>query len=68
MKKSNVAIEIICTLHIVLFVNAATAKLPDHYNFQFGFTESPLIISLLAWCIYLHHRQRRTSFNIPAFS
>lgn len=54
MKKSNVAIGIICTLNIVLFVYAATAKLLDYYNFQFGLTESPFIASfagILAWAV-----------------
>ena len=54
MKRSNVAMGIICTLNITLFVYAATAKLLDYYNFQFGLTESPFIApfaSLLAWAV-----------------
>lgn len=52
MKRSNVAMGIICTLIITLFVYAATAKLLDYYNFQFGLTESPFIApfaNILAW-------------------
>jgi hypothetical protein len=69
MKKSNVAIGIICTLHIVLFEFAATAKLPDYYNFQFGLTETSIIsycVIILAWGISPQHQKRRTSPNIPA--
>lgn len=54
MKKSNVAIMIICTLIIALFVYAATSKLLDFYNFQFGLSESPFIApfaNLLAWAV-----------------
>ena len=54
MKRSNVAMGIICTLNITLFVYAATAKLLDYYNFQFGLTESPFIApfaSILAWAV-----------------
>lgn len=54
MKKSNVAIMIICTLIIGLFVYASTAKLLDYYNFQFGLSESPFIApfaSILAWSV-----------------
>ncbi|OQP56599.1 MauE/DoxX family redox-associated membrane protein [Niastella populi] len=54
MKKSNAAIVIICTLIIILFVYTASAKLLDHYNFQFGLSESPFIApfaNILAWAI-----------------
>ncbi|HEX6431552.1 MAG TPA: MauE/DoxX family redox-associated membrane protein [Niastella sp.] len=54
MKKSNVAIVIICTLIIALFVYASTAKLLDYYNFQFGLSESPFIApfaNILAWAV-----------------
>lgn len=54
MKKSNAAIVIICTLIIILFVYTAGAKLLDHYNFQFGLSESPFIApfaNILAWAI-----------------
>jgi hypothetical protein len=54
MKKSNVAIVIICTLIIALFMYASTAKLFDYYNFQFGLSEFPFIASfanLLAWAV-----------------
>ena len=54
MKRSNVAMGIICTLNITLFVYAATAKLLDYYNFQFGLTESPFIApfaNILAWAV-----------------
>lgn len=54
MKKSNVAIMIICTLIIALFVYASTAKLLDYYNFQFGLSESPFIApfaDILAWAV-----------------
>jgi uncharacterized membrane protein YphA (DoxX/SURF4 family) len=54
MKKSNVAITVICTMIIVLFVYAATTKLLDYYNFQFGLSESPFIApfaSILAWAL-----------------
>ncbi|WP_205509675.1 MauE/DoxX family redox-associated membrane protein [Longitalea arenae] len=52
MKKSNVALGIICTLISILFVYAAAAKLLDYYNFQFGLSESPFIApfaALLTW-------------------
>lgn len=54
MKRSNVAIVIICTLIIALFVYASTAKLLDYYNFQFGLSESPFIApfsNILAWAV-----------------
>jgi uncharacterized membrane protein YphA (DoxX/SURF4 family) len=54
MKKSNVAITVICTMIIVLFVYAATTKLLDYYNFQSGLSESPFIApfaSILAWAL-----------------
>jgi uncharacterized membrane protein YphA (DoxX/SURF4 family) len=54
MKKSNAAIMIICTLIIALFVYAASSKLLDYYNFQFGLSESPFIApfaNILAWAI-----------------
>jgi uncharacterized membrane protein YphA (DoxX/SURF4 family) len=54
MKKSNVAIVIICTLIIALFVYASTAKLLDYYNFRFGLSESPFIApfaNILAWAV-----------------
>jgi hypothetical protein len=54
MKKSNVALMIICTLIIALFVYAATTKLLDYYNFHFGLTESPFIApfaGILAWAV-----------------
>ena len=52
MKRSNVAMGIICILNITLFVYAATAKLLDYYEFHFGLTESPFIApfaNILAW-------------------
>jgi uncharacterized membrane protein YphA (DoxX/SURF4 family) len=54
MKRSNVAMAVICTLNISLFVYAATAKLLDYYNFQFGLIESPFIApfaNILAWAV-----------------
>jgi hypothetical protein len=54
MKRSNVAMGIICTLNITLFVYAATAKLLDYYEFHFGLTESPIIApfaNILAWAV-----------------
>jgi uncharacterized membrane protein YphA (DoxX/SURF4 family) len=54
MKKSNAVIMIICTLIIALFVYAATSKLFDYYNFEFGLSESPFIApfaSILAWAV-----------------
>jgi len=54
MKRSNVAMGIICTFNITLFVYAAIAKLLDYYNFQFGLTESPFIAPfaiILAWAV-----------------
>lgn len=54
MKKNNVAIVIICTLIIALFVYASTAKLLDYYNFKFGLSESPFIApfaNILAWAV-----------------
>jgi uncharacterized membrane protein YphA (DoxX/SURF4 family) len=54
MKKSNAVIMIICTLIIALFVYAASSKLLDYYNFQFGLSESPFIApfaNILAWAI-----------------
>jgi uncharacterized membrane protein YphA (DoxX/SURF4 family) len=54
MKKSNAVIMIICTLVIGLFVYAATSKLLDYYNFQFGLSESPFIApfaNILAWAV-----------------
>jgi uncharacterized membrane protein YphA (DoxX/SURF4 family) len=54
MKKSNAVIMIICTLIIALFVYAATSKLFDYYNFQFGLSESPFIApfaNILAWAV-----------------
>jgi uncharacterized membrane protein YphA (DoxX/SURF4 family) len=54
MKRSNVAMGIICTLNITLFVYAATAKLLDYYSFHFGLTESPFIApfaNILAWAV-----------------
>lgn len=54
MKKSNVALMIIYTLIIALFVYASTAKLFDYYNFQFGLSESPFIApfaNMLTWAV-----------------
>jgi uncharacterized membrane protein YphA (DoxX/SURF4 family) len=54
MKKSNAVIMIICTLIIALFVYAATSKLFDYYNFQFGLSESPFIAPfapILSWAV-----------------
>jgi hypothetical protein len=43
MKRVNIAILIICTLIIGLFVYTAMAKLLDYSNFRFGLSESPFI-------------------------
>lgn len=54
MKRQNMAILVVCTLYIALYVYAATAKLLDYYNFQFGLTESPFIApfaGILAWAV-----------------
>jgi len=54
MNRSSVAMGTICTLYITLFVYAATTKLLDYYNFQFGLTESPFIspfANILAWAV-----------------
>jgi hypothetical protein len=54
MKRVNVAILIICTLIIALFIYTAVAKLLDYSNFRFGLSESPLIASFagpLSWLI-----------------
>ncbi|OQP58182.1 hypothetical protein A3860_07610 [Niastella vici] len=54
MKKSNMAMGIICTLNIILFIYAASAKLLDFYNFQFSLSESPFIApfaGILAWAV-----------------
>ncbi|WP_207513512.1 MauE/DoxX family redox-associated membrane protein [Longitalea luteola] len=69
MKKSNVALGIICTLNIILFVYAATAKLLDYYNFQFGLSESPFIApfaSELAWGVPVSELLIAAFMAIPA--
>ena len=47
MKRSNVAMGIICTLNITLFIYAATAKLLDYYEFHFGLTFTIYIAAML---------------------
>lgn len=54
MKWVNIAIMVICTMIIVLFMYTAMAKLLDYENFQFGLSESPLIApfaGLLSWMV-----------------
>lgn len=69
MKKSNVALGIICTLNIILFVYASSAKLLDYYNFQFGLSESPYIApfaSILSWGVPVSELVIAAFLIIPA--
>lgn len=70
MKRVNIAILIICTLIIVLFLYAASAKLLDYYNFRFGLSESPIIApfaGLLAWLIPASELGIAVLLMIPAY-
>lgn len=49
MKKTNLVIDIVCSLFILLFIYAAVSKLLDYNQFRSELGRSPLLTSFSGW-------------------